>query len=151
MTNSVLDVAEYILKKMGPVTTMKLQKLCFYTQAYSLAWLDRPAFFEKVEAWTNGPVVYALFDKHRRKYTVDTIQGGDATKVDPDIRVIADVICDLFGGMTGGQLSDRTHSEAPWRDAHAGDENGDLQPNGTITHDAMKQYYSQARRDFNPI
>ena len=33
----VVDVAAYILEDLGSVSTMKLQKLAFYSQAYYLA------------------------------------------------------------------------------------------------------------------
>ena len=51
----IQDVAEYILKLHGPMTVMKLQKLCYYAQAWSLVWDDRPLFKERLEAWANGP------------------------------------------------------------------------------------------------
>src|SRR5680860_1872649 len=54
---SVLDVAEYILKETGSMTTMKLQKLVYYSQAWSLVWDEKPLFGEPIEAWANdGPV-----------------------------------------------------------------------------------------------
>ena len=34
----VFDVAAYILEKIGSMTTMKLQKLVYYSQAWSLVW-----------------------------------------------------------------------------------------------------------------
>ncbi len=38
---SIFDVATYILKKKGPMTTWKLQKLVYYSQAWSLVWDDK--------------------------------------------------------------------------------------------------------------
>lgn len=40
---SVFDVAECVLSETG-VSTMKLQKLVFYSQAYSLSVFDEPLF-----------------------------------------------------------------------------------------------------------
>ncbi len=51
---SCLDVAEYILREMGPVTAMKLQKLVYYSQAWSLVWDEEPIFEEEIQAWANG-------------------------------------------------------------------------------------------------
>ena len=51
------DVAAYILQKKGEMTAMKLQKLVYYSQAWSVVWDERPLFHEKIEAWANGPVV----------------------------------------------------------------------------------------------
>ena len=46
---TVLDVARYILTRLGekgslPVTTWKLQKLVYYSQAWSLVWDDAILF-----------------------------------------------------------------------------------------------------------
>ena len=43
---TIYDVAKYILDKKGQLTTMKLQKLLYYTQAWTLAWDDKPLFDE---------------------------------------------------------------------------------------------------------
>ena len=44
---NVFDVAKYILEKQGDMSTMKLQKLCYYAQAWSLVWDDRELFPEE--------------------------------------------------------------------------------------------------------
>ena len=53
---SIFDVAAYVLDKLGVMTTMKLEKLCYYSQAWSLVWDERRLFPERFEAWANGPV-----------------------------------------------------------------------------------------------
>ena len=59
---SAHDVAAYILEEHGPLSAMKLQKLVYYSQAWSLVWDDRQLFREAVEAWANGPVVRELYE-----------------------------------------------------------------------------------------
>jgi hypothetical protein len=51
---SAHDVAAYILKQTGEITAMKLQKLVYYSQAWSLVWDEEPLFSERVEAWRMG-------------------------------------------------------------------------------------------------
>ena len=48
---TVFDVAKYILEKKGTMSTMKLQKLCYYSQAWSLVWDDQPLFNEDFESF----------------------------------------------------------------------------------------------------
>jgi uncharacterized phage-associated protein len=72
---SAKDVAAYILKKIGPMTTMKLQKLLYYCQAWSLVWDEKPLFHEEIEAWANGPVVREVFNEHRNLFTLDRVSG----------------------------------------------------------------------------
>jgi len=38
------DVAAYILSKKAPMPAMKLQKLVYYAQSWSLVWDDEPLF-----------------------------------------------------------------------------------------------------------
>lgn len=52
----VFDVAKYILCQCGKMSTWKLQKLCYYAQAWHLAWTGNPIFAEDFQAWSNGPV-----------------------------------------------------------------------------------------------
>ena len=75
---SVYDVAAYILEKQGAMTTWKLQKLVYYSQAWSLVWDDDVLFPEEIEAWANGPVVRELYHAHRGKYRVSCLRKGNA-------------------------------------------------------------------------
>src|SRR5438045_3498157 len=63
-----LDIANWFLagidREAGDVIThLKLQKLVYYAQAWSLALLNKPLFEEEIQAWTHGPVVPSLFEK----------------------------------------------------------------------------------------
>ena len=44
----VQDVAAYILQERGPMTAMKLQKLCYYSYGYHLAWEGERLFPESL-------------------------------------------------------------------------------------------------------
>ena len=46
MERSIFDVVDFVLGKYPELTTMKLQKLMYYIQAWSLAWDDKPMFKE---------------------------------------------------------------------------------------------------------
>ena len=60
---SVVDVIAYMLKlKHGAILMMKLHKLIYYAQAWSLVWDEKPLFHETIEAWPSGPVVPVLYD-----------------------------------------------------------------------------------------
>lgn len=71
MAASVIDVAEYILTKHGQMSTMKLHRLVYYSQAWHLVWDGVPLFDEEIQAWANGPVVPVLYELHRGEYTVE--------------------------------------------------------------------------------
>jgi uncharacterized phage-associated protein len=42
------DVAAYILRKKGEMTAMKLEKLVYHSQAWSLVWDEEPLFHERI-------------------------------------------------------------------------------------------------------
>lgn len=73
MSNSVVDVAEYMLSLAGEMPAAKLQSLLYLGQANSLATLGQPLFDEEIQAWAEGPIVPALYELHK---DVDTVAPG---------------------------------------------------------------------------
>lgn len=137
---NVHDVAAYILRRQGPMSAMKLQKLVYYSQAWHLVWDDGPLFDAPIEAWANGPVVHALFDRHRGAFTVTNWPGGDARRLTKDERETIDAVLRDYGSLSGRQLSHLTHGEEPWRRAREGLGPTDRSSN-EITPDALARYY----------
>lgn len=137
---SAFDVAAYILARLGAMTTWKLQKLVYYSQAWSLVWDDRPLFEERIEAWANGPVCPALYSVHRGMYLIDTI-GGNPGILDKDARETIDGVLDYYGDKGAQWLSDLTHAEAPWQQARRGLPPG-VRGSEEITRESMVEYYS---------
>lgn len=138
---SVLDVAQYILKRQGKMTAMKLQKLVYYAQAWGLVWDEKPLFREPVEAWANGPVVRALYEAHRGKFQVGPSDfGGDWEKLSAEQRGTVRAILKIYGDKGSNWLSDLTHREDPWRDARRGFSDGE-RGGRVISHAAMAEYY----------
>jgi uncharacterized phage-associated protein len=131
---SVHDAAAYILSRSGQMTTMKLQKLCYYSQGWSLAWDDVPLFPESFRAWANGPVCYELFDKHRGRFQVSDWQWGDPNELTADERETVDAVLDSYGKLTGQELSDKTHVERPWVETR-----GDLLPGAGSSEEIPKE------------
>jgi uncharacterized phage-associated protein len=138
---SVHDVAAYILDKAGPMSTMKLQKLAYYSQAWSLVWDERPLFGERIEAWMNGPVVYDLYREHRGMFNVSSWRRGNPSALATDERETVDAVLAAYGKYSGQQLSALSHRERPWQVARAGlDDTASSQ--AEITPEAMQEYYS---------
>lgn len=120
---SVVDVAEMILERIPAtsVDTWKLQKLCYLVQAKHLGQTGLPAFKEPVEAWTHGPVIARLYQEHRGRFQVSTVQ-GDARLAEKDesvSRVVSEVLSE-YADWSGKQLRELTHGQIPWLEARAG-------------------------------
>lgn len=135
------DVAAYILEKMGAMTTMKLQKLVYYSQAWSLVWDEKQLFEEDIEAWANGPVVKDLFDYHRGMYEISAMPIGNPRLLNQEQQETIDAVLEYYGDKSAQWLIELTHIEDPWVQARKGLprlERG----NRIISLDTMADYYS---------
>jgi len=141
---TVCDVSKYILKKAGRMTTMKLQKLVYYSQAWSLVWDEEPLFDEPIEAWANGPVVRSLYDAHRGQFKVGTsdfVGRGKCSNLSKKQKETIDGVLKYYGDKSAQWLIDLTHLEDPWRNARGNCGRGES-CDSVISHDAMMEYYS---------
>ena len=139
---SALDVAAYILSKAGPMTAMKLQKLVYYSQAWSLVWDEEPLFPERIEAWANGPVVPSLYEEHKGKFKLfeSDLVKGDPSALDPEGVETINAVLSYYGRKNSQWLSDLTHMEEPWKNARRGLSPGQ-RGNREITKAALAEYY----------
>jgi hypothetical protein len=90
----VRDVAAYIISKLRSVDVMKLQKLLYYSQAWSL-------------------VVRKAFKTYQAQYKVSSALEGDKTSLSEDERGTADAILRFNGDKEGFYLSELTHKSRP--------------------------------------
>src|ERR1700730_11198286 len=98
---TIFDVAKYVLElcrkaAMLPITTWKLQKLVYYSQAWSLVWDDKLLFGARIEAWANGPVVPQLYRLHRGTFRVSAWPDGDPSKLDNTERETIDAVLKTY-------------------------------------------------------
>lgn len=119
---------------------MKLQKLVYYCQAWSLVWDEAPIFPEKIEAWANGPVVRELYEIHRGMFQVYDWKPGNPGNLTDSERDTIHRVLDYYGKMSSQDLSNLTHKEMPWRDARRGMSAED-RGNREISLASMHEYY----------
>ena len=134
------DVGAAIIEVTGPVDAYKFQKLAYYCQAWHLVWDAEPLFRARIEAWANGPVVPALYQKHRGCFRISDWPSGDPTRLTSSERGTIKAVLDFYGDKSGAWLSELTHRERPWRDARRGLGPGD-RGQREITLAAMAEYY----------
>ncbi len=140
---NIFDSAKYILTKQGSMSTMKLQKLCYYAQAWSLVWDDAELFPEDFQAWANGPVCPELFDQHKGKYKVSADEISDllcSSCLSENQVATVDSVLESYAPHDAQWLSTLTHMELPWKDARKGVAPGDPCTN-IITKESMAMYY----------
>ena len=108
----IIDVAEAVLDRVGVITSWKLQKLCFYAQAWHLVWEDHCLFGSKFYAWPNGPVAPDLFRHHRGLFMVSPgFTGGDGTRLSTRESTSVDAVVQHYGAMDSVALTDLGHNE----------------------------------------
>lgn len=140
---TVYDVAKYILDTCSEMTTMKLQKLCYYAQAWSLVWDGAPIYLNGIEAWVNGPMVPDLYHEHKGKFSIsaDELHRGSENSLTSSERDTIDAVLDHYGSYSGTQLSQMTRCEGPWLDARVGCSQYERCRN-TISLDDMADFYT---------
>lgn len=137
---NVFDVAQYILHKQGTMTTMKLQKLVYYCQAWAVVWDSQPIFNEEIQAWASGPVVPELYQAHKGKYQISMLVGGDIKNLGIQEKETIDCVLEFYGDKSAQWLSDLTHMERPWNEAREGIPIG-YNCDNEITLSSLEEYY----------
>jgi uncharacterized phage-associated protein len=138
----VLDIARYILEQQGQITTMKLQKLVYYAQAWAVADMGEPLFTDAVKAWAQGPVVPTLFQAHKGRVRIQASDlDASGTRLSDEERLRVERVLSFYGAFPAAYLSNLTHHERPWKEAHeSGDRVGHKSP--TISIAAMRSFYT---------
>lgn len=137
----VFDVAKYILEQQGEMSTMKLQKLCYYAQAWSLVWDDKELFHEEFHAWANGPVCRELFFATQGQFSVNADdEPGNSDNLTSVQKETIDEVLNYYAKHDAQWLSRLTHLEDPWRQARVGIAPG-LGCDEVITKESMAMYY----------
>ncbi len=115
---AVADIAKWFLSK-DSMTHKKLQKLCYYAQAWSCALFAGDRLFEdEIQAWVHGPVVPSLY-RQFSKYGWKEIpkENCDYSLFSDDTLYVLNAVYNTYGEFTGDQLEWLACSEHPWKEA----------------------------------
>ncbi len=140
---NINDIANWFLSKES-MTHKKLQKLCYYAQAWYCALYDNgPLFEDEIEAWIHGPVIPTLYKKYSySKWNKIHQVEFDEDTLNEDTLDVLDAVYNTYSSLSGDQLEALTHSEEPWQKAR-----GSLKPlepcNNTISLEDMREYYGK--------
>lgn len=116
----VRDLAKYTInyanRKQISITNLKLQKILYYIAGVYAGVYNKRLFSENIEAWQYGPVVRSVYVEY-------CANGPLALYVDekPTLECTSeelslfDFVIDNKITMTGRELVNATHREAPWR------------------------------------
>nr|DAU81195.1 MAG TPA: hypothetical protein [Caudoviricetes sp.] len=120
---------EFLSIENHDISLLKLLKLCYFAQGFSLAILDRTIFDDDIEAWQYGPVVPSLYHefKHFNSSKINTKSHFtylndlyDLVSKTPELqndddRKIIQIVWNMYGKYSANELVDITHKEGtPW-------------------------------------
>ena len=137
---SIFEIANWFLNKQ-PMTNKKLQKMCYYAQAWYYALKNLRLIDSDFQAWVHGPVSPALYAKFK-VFGYDTIVISKAfqSRIDEEDLEFLNDVWDTYGMKSGNSLEALTHREEPWLEGRVGcneNENGST----VIKPETMKKYY----------
>ena len=138
---SVFDVAKYILEKQSSMSTWKLQKLCYYAQAWHYTWTEGRLIKEEFQAWRGGAVCAELRKYLAGKFMIrtDDVTSSIAPLTDDEKKSV-DVVLKDYGNREPYDLREQSHFEEPYRKAR-----GNLPPDANceniISVESMGEYY----------
>lgn len=146
---SAIDVARNLIHLAAAedepefLTHMRLQKLLYYAQGWSLATRDQALFEEAIEAWAHGPVVrkvYPVFASYGNT-PIDPVEIPPADEVSLEEATYLISLWESYKPYSASSLREMTHREPPWRNAR-----GTCGPadkcDTEITKEAMREYFS---------
>jgi uncharacterized phage-associated protein len=140
--SSIVDVAKYILHKKCEITPMRLQKLCYYSQGWTLAWTNTLLFKEDFMAFACGPVCDELLKLHKGIFV---LRDGDLGEYDPfalneEESESVDVVLEGYSSFPPFQLTEMVHQETPWLEARGGLKLG-LKCRNIIPKESIHNYF----------
>lgn len=117
---SIFEIADWFLAK-SEMTHKKLQKLCYYAQAWCYALRGYRLADTDFQAWIHGPVSPALYERFKGfGYDSIRIVGDYVSQIEEaDVQLLEDV-WETYGDHTGNALEVLTHREFPWQEARKG-------------------------------
>jgi uncharacterized phage-associated protein len=142
-----LDIALYFLNRVDreagdTISALKLQKLVYYAQVWSMVLRNQPLFPEAIEAWKRGPVVRPVWERYQ-DYRAAAIPQPEEPLPDFDSSEIEvlETVWHRYGELSAHQLSELTHAEPPWQIARQGLDSSERSSNPLSLED-MKTYHA---------
>lgn len=149
-----IDVARFLLflascePEPEPLTPLRLQKLLYYAQGWSMGLRSRPLFSEAIEAWDHGPVVREVYREFadQKDQPIGAAGEADSTALSREDRDFVRSIWEHYKQYSAGKLRAMTHDEEPWRRARGDCRPGERCRNEIAHADMLRHFESEFRR-----
>ena len=150
---TALEAANYLLYLTDgayeDMTNMKLNKLLYYAQGYSLKQTGHVLFSDEVEAWEHGPAINSVYQKYKNNgdkpiTTYDSEEAGRMPKEAIDILLS---VAREYGRYNASTLRGMTHvPKSPWDKYYVAGASHVTIPVGFI-----KEYFDKNEKEIQDI
>lgn len=136
-----MEIVAWFLSKEA-MTHLKIQKLCYYAQAWFYTLKGIRLMNTDFQAWIHGPVAPDIYDKLKCfGFSGIRLSENYCSTIDEDDLELLESVWETYGDRTGNALEALTHTEKPWIDAREG-YGSDERCSVVITLKSMAEYYS---------
>lgn len=147
------EAVQYLLVKCVEITPLALQKLLYYSQAFSMTISEKAIFEEDCEAWVHGPVYRDIYEKYK-SFGYNPIEkefvNQKFEQLSEEEKELLDSIVNNFGCYSGKVLEEMTHYELPWKNIRRGLGKDDSS-NRVIPKDVIKGYFEEIKVKYNML
>lgn len=141
---------EFLEISNNQISLLKLLKLCYIAQGFSLAILDRTIFDDDIEAWRYGPVIPSLYHEFKHFGAENITEKSKFFYINDDYEIVEDtpslkdsndkkiiqIVWNLYGKYSGSHLVNITHKRGtPWDLTYLPN------ANKVISQELIKKYY----------
>jgi len=157
---SAKAVANYFLEKYrsSGITPLKMQKLVYIAHGWYLAVYDKPLIDDEYpEAWKYGPIFASIYHEFKYRGYLPILDPASEFEIDedsPDLEIrtvvpkveedahaLLDRIWEVYGHMSGEDLSSLCHEEGSHWDKASSKSHG--KRNVHIDEETIKKYYRE--------
>lgn len=112
----------YAGEEPDPLTNLRLQKLLYFAQGWSIHLRNSALFDDPLQAWEHGPVAPSVYHAckgaGKQVFAPEVFAGAEPLTADESAFLRA--FWDEYRKYGVWQLVDLSHAEAPWKNARGG-------------------------------
>ena len=127
------------------ITHLKLQKLMYYAQSWSLVIFGKTLFNEDFQAWSHGPVLQSIYNNYKQYGYENIPLCSCENTLNEEVIKLLEEIKIVYGEKSAKHLENLTHSELPWIEARGGIDL-ELRSNTPISKNTMKNFYTNLHK-----
>lgn len=143
MTYDALKIAAYVVQRCHEtgttVSNLKLQKILYFLQAEFLVSKNECCFYQRIEAWSFGPVVPDVYHEYKiyGGAAIPYVAGSHAVVFAKQDQKRMDRMIDKCSKYSASDLVQITHRQSPWMDAYS------PYANKEITINSIKDFFKK--------